>query len=453
MSEEQSQKRFPWPEMGQLSRSPSLWGLPLWAAVPLVAVMLPAGARTIGLLLLPITLVAAWFSKRSGLPPRWLWGIVAAGLPLSASIAMAADADPCESEDPPAWCEEYKPPVRTYPEGTLQPDLGAPAEPAARSGPPMFLVGTTVVQPPPVLWLNGRPENAARLYGTAQVAESFVQALELILPAGWTIWTAEDPATLSRAVGGAVLWDGNGREWPDIVEGLAQQYGVEITADTDERRVVVGLAAHRRVAAQMPVANEAGAAKDTTVAADIRHAQEASPRGAKEPKTVEEGDTVEEAPVAAGEGEVAELKAEAEPDVLASGQAESSVAEHADEAAGRVAVSVSKEEHPLYEEFVKPTQLSAEPLPDTIDQVAWRFVPAGVQVDLAALGVYVNAPVFQWDLTGSLVSPQAALKALMPPGYCLDESAFPIVRAASCVANVVEAASEAQGEEDGDVAR
>ena len=440
MSEEQSEKRLPWPEMGQLSKSPSLWGLPLWAAVPLVAAMLPATARTIGLLFLPITLVAAWFSVRSGLPPRWLWGIVAASLPLPVSIAIAADADPCASEDPPAWCEEYEPPVRTYPEGTLQPDLGSHTEPPIPAGPPLHLVGTTVVQPPPVLWLNGRPEGAARLYGTAQVAESFVQALELILPAGWTIWTAEDAATLRRAVGGPVLWDGNGREWPDIVEGLAQQYGVEITADTEERRVVMGLAAHRRAAAQTVVANAAPKVEEKAVAAI-------------DPEPVEVADTAESTAAAPGDEARSDPIKEPEPkleaDTLAAAQAEGVSPEGVDEAEGDD--PAQKEAHPLYEAFVMPTQLSAEPLPDTIDQVAWRFVPAGVQVDLSALGVYVNAPVSQWDLSGSLVSPQAALKALMPPGYCLDENAFPIVRATSCPAKAVGGTVEVEALEDADV--
>ncbi|MYE04877.1 MAG: hypothetical protein F4Y00_07905 [Bacteroidetes bacterium SB0662_bin_6] len=107
-------------------------------------------------------------------------------------------------------------------------------------------------------------------------------------------------------------------------------------------------------------------------------------------------------------------------------------------------------EHPLYRQYATPGRLSAEPLPDTIGRIAWRFVPVGVQIDLSALGVYVNAPVFQWDISSVSVSPKAALETLMPEGYCIDEADFPTVRATICTSEQPDSNTKADGTEERD---
>lgn len=323
------------------------------------------------------------------LNPIRLWGVshllpklILVGWPLLLSNALATKAgadyavDPCATENPPAWCADYEPPITVYPEGTLQPDVHGLNEAPPRQGPPLFLVGSTLVAPPPVLWLNGRPHDPSRVYGVGE-AVAFVKALELILPAGWTIWTSEDLVTLNRTVGESVLWDGNGQPWPDVLEALAQQYGVEITADVLSRRAVVGLSARTQATDQPGQA--------------ARGARQLSP-GLAGPQTRMRGGPAPTAARSAAQGS----------------------------------------DHPLYRLYATPTKLSADPLPDTIGRVAWRFVPVGVQINLSALGAYINAPVFQWDFGGSLVSPKAALAALMPVGYCLDEGQFPTVKAAVC---------------------
>ena len=328
------------------------------------------------------TLAIQRCSLSSGLSVSlWLLRLVTVSSPFVPGIALAGgdDIDPCTSENPPAWCLDYEPPTTVYPQGTMQPDLARVQESPPKEGPPLFLVGSTIVAPPPVLWLNGRPEDSSRVYGVGEAAE-FVKAMELILPAGWTIWTTEDLTRLNYVVGDRVLWDGNGQPWPEVLEALAQQYGVEITADVLSRRAVVRLAARP----------EATTARSGTAA---------SRYGAST------GSGAEAVPYPGGR-------------VLIGPKGTPSSEQGSD--------------HPLYRPYASPTKLSAEPLPDTIGRVAWRFAPVGVQIDLTALGAYVNAPVFQWDFTGSFVSPKAALAALMPTGYCVDESEFPIVRAVVC---------------------
>ena len=318
--------------------------------------------------------------KRRGISV-WLLRWATVGLPLVSGIAVAGDddtdylEDPCAGENPPAWCQDYEPPTTVYPQGTMQPDIAMVAESPPKEGPPLFLVGSTIVAPPPVLWLNGRPEDSSRVYGVGEAA-AFVKAMELILPAGWTIWTTEDLAKLNHVVGDRVFWDGNGQPWPEVLEALAQQYGVEITADVLSRRAVVRLA--RRPEAAGPAVSR----------------YRTSTGAGTEPE-----------PYPGGR-------------MLIGPKGTPSSARGSD--------------HPLYRPYASPTKLSAEPLPDTIGRVAWRLAPVGVQIDLTALGAYVNAPVFQWDFTGSFVSPKAALAALMPTGYCVDESEFPIVRAVVC---------------------
>lgn len=299
-------------------------------------------------------------------------------LPLLFNTAQAGGAggdpemDPCRMEDPPEWCDEHEPPTTAHPVGATQADIVRFEEPPPAEGPPLFLVGSTLVAPPPVLWLNGRPSDPSRVFGVGEAA-TFVKSLELILPAGWTIWTSEDLRTLKRAVGERVLWNGNGQLWSDVLEALAQQYGVEITADIVSRRAVFKLAA----------GTEAEGPGQTVQ--DVRSSLQERER-----------------PI--------ELQAVS--------------AEENEPRSGR--------RHPAYRKYTTPTRLSAEPLPDTVGRVAWRLAPPEVQMDLGALGAYINAPVFHWDLEGSFVSPQAALAALMPAGFCLDEDSFPAVRAVAC---------------------
>ena len=394
-----------WVEMGALSKPAGLWGLPLWGAVPLLAILLPSPFRLVGLMLLPVTIVLAWYSQRAGLPGRWLPGLLLAGFGLPCSIAVAnGDDDPCAEDNPnrPAWCEDYTPPVARYPEGTLQPNVPLGDEPRTDGGQAMFLAGTTVVAPPPVLWLNGRPHQPSKVYGSGQ-SLSFVQALEMILPSGWTIWTSESPDRLNAAIGSPVLWDGNGRPWPDVLEDLAQQYGVEVTADTDIRRLAIGRLPSTAVMAADsdpldPVAVSAPGGGEPSVVV--------APPSATEPSVV--ADVGADVVAAVAAVALPPPDAEIRPPTAPPGQLE------------------------LRRQYDVPGRLSVEPLPDTIGRVAWRLVPLGVQLDLSALGAYVNAPIYKWDLSTSVVSPKSALETLMPLGYCLDETHFPLVKTVVC---------------------
>ena len=317
----------------------------------------------------------------SGLWRRLLAGLLVVSLTLVSSITVAQESEkedavsPCLAEDPPDWCSDHEATKEVDSGGTDPQSLEVPEEDPPEEKPSLVLVGTTVVAPP-VVWTNGRPSDPGKVFGTGEAAD-FVNALELVLPAGWTIWATENVAKANRAVGGGILWDGNGQVWPDVIEALAQQYGMEVTADVASHQAVIHSPA--------PI----------------------TPRGTLLPD--------------AGEG------------ASAGG-------------AKREASSVAlKPEHPLYRQYVTPAQLSPEPLPDTIGRVAWRFVPVGVQIDLSALGAYVNAPVFQWDINAVSVSPKAALEALMPTGYCLDDSEFPTVKAAVCSDEISDSGAEGMG--------
>ena len=90
------------------------------------------------------------------------------------------------------------------------------------------------------MWIQGRPANPGKVDASGEVT-NLVKALESILPADWTIWAPENLARLILAVGGPVAWDGNGREWPEVLEALAPQYGMEITADIVNQRAVLRL--------------------------------------------------------------------------------------------------------------------------------------------------------------------------------------------------------------------
>lgn len=299
-------------------------------------------------------------------------------LPLPCDVARAENGtdasvpNPCLSASPPAWCEDARPSTVAYPAGTGQPDADRSETSLPNQEPPLFLVGSTLVAPPPVLWLNDRPTDPSRVFGVGEAA-TFVKALELILPSGWTIWTSEDIRRLNRVIGERVLWDGSGRPWTDVLESMAQQYGVEITADYLSRRAVVGLSPNARAEGPGPAA-----------------------RSTREPASASERSPLPQS----GFGEAKETQIE--------------------------------RSHPAYRMFVTPTRLSAEPLPDTIGRIAWRLAPPGVHLELTALGAYINAPVYQWEFGDGFVSPQAALEALLPTGYCLDESGFPAVAAVAC---------------------
>ena len=291
---------------------------------------------------------------------------------------QVTDVDPCGVASPPAWCAAHEPSAVAYPVGTAQPHASMPAASRSIQEPPLFLVGSTLVAPPPVLWLGERPSDASRIFGVGEAA-SFVEAMELVLPSGWTIWTSEDIRRLNRVVGERVLWGGNGRPWTDVLESMAQQYGVEITADNLSRRAVVGLAASTKLAASAK-SDQPGQAAQAGRDPSGGLARPLMPRS-------ENNDANE---------------------------------------------ALSGRDNPAYRKFVTRARLSVEPLPDTIGRIAWRVAPPEVQLDLTALGAYINAPVFQWDFGDSYVSPQAALEALMPDGYCLNEERFPTLIAVAC---------------------
>ena len=334
----------------------------------------------------------AWSIDSIGLSRRLLAGLLAVSLALVASITAAQQNDdsdaisPCLAEDPPDWCidieptNDFEPRNDIAPEGTGPPALEVAEVASPAEGQSLVLVGTTVVAPP-VVWINGRPSDPGRVYGTGEAAD-FVNALELLLPAGWTIWAPENFAKFNPAVGGGILWDGNGQVWPDVIEALAQQYGMEVTADIANHQAVI------------------------------------NSLSANKPK----------APIFLGAGEATSV-GDARTDASSAPQ---------------------EPEHPLYRQYVTSAQLSPEPLPDTVGRVAWRFVPVGVQIDLSALGAYVNAPVFQWDINSVSVTPKAALEALMPTGYCIDDGDFPTVKAAVCGDDIQEADADGIGRDEND---
>lgn len=242
----------------------------------------------------------------------------------------------------------------------------------------LVMVGTTVVAPP-VAWINGRPSNPDKVYGTGEAAD-FVHALEMVLPAGWTIWAPENPEKPDQADGERIPWEGNGLVWPDVIEALARQHGMKIIADVLNQRAVINVGSQEKPRAILILDDEQ---------------------------------------VESTRGQDAGFRA-------------------------------SQPKHPLYRQYAAPARLSPEPLPDTIGRIAWRFVPVGVQVDLSALGVYVNAPVFQWDIDSVAVSPKVALETLMPAGYCLDEAEFPTVKATICTSELPDSGARVNSERESD---
>ena len=266
---------------------------------------------------------------------------------------------------------------------TPLPDREMPGDDSQSKPKSLVLVGTTEVTPP-VTWPNDRPQNPGKIHGSGEAA-GLVKALELILPAGWTIWAFEDLAARERADSYPVKWHGHGQSWPDVIEMLAQQHGMQITADIAERQLVIGfLSPHEPPALPVSGSTEKGMAQ--------------------------------------GEGSVAGTAAQ-------------------------------QPGNRLRREYVEPARLSIGPLPDTLGRVAWRLAPVGVHIDLSVLGAYVNAPVYQWDLDESFLSRRAALRALMPTGYCLDESQFPDIRAVVCSDEPAEPGDGGATGEDAGVSR
>ena len=255
-----------WEEMGALGSPVSLWGFPLWSAAPLLAALLPDPARTLGLVAFPFVVALAWYSRRSSLPGAWLPGMFLSGIFLPVGIAVAqsgemggngviSDQDnPCLSESPPEWCKEFTPPVAVYSPESSGPDLDAlagGAEGASSESMPvfgdrvsedadsLFLAGSTVLAPSSVLWVSGKPVSPPKVFGVGE-EKSLTDALEMILPPGWTIWTRSRPMDLNSVVGSSVFWVGNGRPWPEVLDDLAFQYGVELEADVESARLIVG---------------------------------------------------------------------------------------------------------------------------------------------------------------------------------------------------------------------
>ena len=258
--------------------------------------------------------------------------------------------------------EPGEPVVEAGVEGLSNSDPEPDRDDAEKEQHSMVLIGSTEVAPA-VLWPNGRPENAGTVYGAGEAA-GVVAALEMLLPAGWTIWAPEKSAALGLLADTPVVWHGYGRVWPEVVETLAQQHGIRIAADVVGRRADITLLS--------PGGRSLSPSHDANSAT-----------------RAEGGDTT----------------AIARPKDLG---------------------------NRLYRQYSQPAKLTAEPLPDTLGRVAWRFAPMGVQLDLSELGAYVNSPVFHWDLDGVSISPRSALNVLMPTGYCLDDTDFPMIVAAVC---------------------
>ena len=351
-----------------------------------------------------------WFASRSGLPRH----LLAMSLAVVSCMAVAQEYDsdvPCAETNPPDGCVDYEAALRVDHEAKPQPHPGFPGKSMQGSESALVMVGSTVVAPP-VLWIQGRPANPGKVYASGEVTD-FVEALESILPADWTIWAPKNLAKLILSIGGKIVWDGKGREWPKVLEALAQQYGMEVTADIVNQRAVLRLPSRNTSWGVEQVAgNGHRRAKPTLVDAATRPVGMEFADGIVNMEAVI-GDLLPQTPAETPSDPVGE-------DVL-------------EDSAGTEENSVPAEsDNPLYRQYLSPARLSPEPLPDTIGRVAWRFVPVGVQIDLSALGAYVNSPIFQWDIHDLSVSPKAALEALLPTGYCLDESEFPTVTVIVC---------------------
>lgn len=404
---------IPGPEMGATARPVTCWGLPLWSLAPLLSVLLPGFMRTLGLLLLPITMLCVWLSKRSGLPIGWLYGMVLAGLPLPLSFAVADEGalypSPCDQPDPPAWCASYQPPSAEYAPGTLAPRL--PARTAGRAadepgGPARWLLASTVAEPPPVLWVGGVPDGSVRLFGNNR-ARHVDRALELILPEGWQVFASPSPQALAERLRPPLIWNGDGRGWPDVLEDLAARYGLSLVADVRKREITI----------TDVLAAPAAAFTDGFVPAETEPLPRRTPVVTEivPPAASDPQQTVEAAPPPAVEAPSAAPAPEAAAVAAAPLRAEPEPPEPV----------VGFQSHPLYTRYSTPEWLTVKPLPATRAQVASRLVPPGVEIDMSILGSLQTSPVYEWNLESVKVSPQNALKKVLPDGYCVGEDAFP----------------------------
>ena len=402
------------PEMGLTAEPLRLWGFPVWLLAPVAGIAFPGGARTVALLSLPVVCGIYLFSQRTGLPGRWLFTALLAGLPLPLSFAVAAEdaeyINPCAMRNPPAWCAEYTPPDRVYAPGTeapvLPPAVFADSRPAA---PRRWLLASTAGEPPAVVWIGGEIEDPVRLFGNGRAA-SLPRALELILPEGWQVWSNATTHELARGVRPPLLWDAGGRPWTVVVEELAMRYGLNVVADIPKRELTItsvlrpatGVMSVLASLGSDPVAEDLPAEPETTAGEPPALTPPALTPPALTPPT---------------------LAAQGNPDA---------------EGAYPVPVPIiGLQAHPLYVQFSTPTYLSAMPLPATRLQVAYRIVPNGIDLDFTALGSLQNEPVLNWTLESTLVSPRRALKAILPQGYCASEDYFPTVTVVPCLVEPV----------------
>lgn len=434
---------IPGPEMGATARPVSCWSLPLWSMAPLLSVLLPGWMRTVGLLLLPVTLVGVLLSRRSGLPAGWLYGMLLGGLPLPLSFAVAQDAggypNPCQLPEPPAWCATYQPPAAEYIPGTLRPRLPEPAADSGddrQDGPQRWLLASTVAEPPAVIWIGGKPADSVQLFG-ANRSQQVDRALELILPEGWQVFASPSPGELAGRLTPPLLWNGGGRAWPEVLEELAARYGLSLVADVPRREITI-----TEVLPPQSGGYEIARAALNGQGTPADSAPRAEPRNERPPVVVE---TV---PLPAASAVPAVPAAEERPvdpcdlpnrpawcgSQEAPVQGAAPVAAAAPEAPETPAPApvVGVESHPLHLDYRRAEWLTVKPLPATRSQVASRLLPAGVEVDMSILGSLQTSPVYSWDLESVKVSPKNALAKILPDGYCVNDDAFPKLVVVPC---------------------
>ena len=231
-------------EMGALMTPAAVWGMPLWALAPLLAAVLPDPARTLGLLVLPAAVAAAFYARTTRLTPRWLLAAMLGATPLTATVAVA-DSDPCTSPEPPSWCEQYLPPVADPSNAPAGEGLTDGADTSPVTGPDALPPGPVLlaeVEPPGAAleWPAGLPQYDESVYGTGR-AETLVQALELLMPEGWKAYSAVPAQRLRAVAPGPHYWDAgeNGTPWRKTLESLLAGLGMRAEADAVQRSLLI----------------------------------------------------------------------------------------------------------------------------------------------------------------------------------------------------------------------